>query len=318
MNPDVVSAVARLRTDGVLSGEQAAIFDRVARRQLVSLRLEIRLLLYVGVLLLTTGVGVLVAERQREIGPLAIAGALGVAAAACLVWVARAAPPFSWREVESTNVAFDYVLLLGLLLLASDLGYVEAQFTVLGPRWPHHLAVVALIYLAAAYRCDSRAVLGLALSTFAAWRGISLSLTSGAPGASHDDELRWNAIALGLLYVALAALSVRLARKAHFESVFGNAGLLLLLAALVSGAVDAPAWGAWVAALLIVAALVMGTAFRLGRSLYFAEGVLGAYVGLLRLLFQREPGSIAFLVAALAGIGALALVFAAHRRMTER
>lgn len=318
MNPDVVSAVARLRTDGALSGERAALLDRVARRQLVSLRLEIRLLLYVGVLLLTSGVGVLVVERQREIGPLAIAGALGLAAAACLVWVARVAPPFSWREVESPNVAFDYVLLLGLLLLASDLGYVEAQFTVLGPRWPNHLAIVALIYLVAAYRCDSRAVLGLALSTSAAWRGISLSLTSGAPGVSHDGELRWNAIAIGLLYAALAALSVRLARKAHFESVFGNAGLLLLLGALVSGAIDASAWGLWVATLLIVAALVMGTAFRLGRSLYFAEGVLGAYVGLLRLLFHREPGSIALLVAALAGIGALALVFAAHRRMTER
>ena len=318
MNPDVVAAVARLKTGGVLSGEQAALFDRVARRQLVSLRLEIRLLLYVGVLLLTSGVGVLVVERQREIGPLAIAGALGLAAAACLVWVARAAPPFSWREVESPNIAFDYALLLGLLLLASDLGYVEAQFTVLGPRWPHHLAIVALIYLVAAYRYDSRAVLGLALSTFAAWRGISLSLRAESFGASEDVHLRWNAIALGLLYVALAALSVRLARKAHFESVFGNAGLLLLLGALVSGAIDTPAWGLWVTALLTVAVLVMGTAFRLGRSLYFAEGVLGAYVGLLRLLFQREPGSVAFLVAALAGIGALALVFAAHRRMIER
>jgi hypothetical protein len=315
MNPDVVAAVARLRTDGVLSGEQAGLVDRVARRQLVSVRLEIRLLLYIGVLLLTSGVGALVAERQREIGPLAIAGALALAAAACLAWVARAAPPFSWREVESPNVAFHYVLLLGLVLVASDLGYVEAQFSVLGPRWPHHLAIVALIYLAAAYRWDSRAVLGLALTTFAAWRGISLSLTSSSLGA-NDDDLRWNAIAIGLLYVALAALSVRLARKAHFEGVYGNAGLLLLLGALVSGAIGASAWGMWVAALLIVAALVMGIAFRLGRSLYFAWGVLGTYVGLLRLLFQGEPGSVALFVAALVGIAALALVFAAHRRMT--
>src|SRR5882762_3026912 len=142
LNPDVIAAVTRLRGDNVLSAPQATLFDRVARGHLVSVRLEIRLLLYVGVLLLTSGVGVLLVEHQHEIGPLAIAGALGLAAAACLAWVARKAPRFSWRAVESPNVGFDYILLLGLLLFASDLGYVEAQFTVLGPRWAHHLLIV--------------------------------------------------------------------------------------------------------------------------------------------------------------------------------
>ena len=89
LNPDVVAAITRLREDSILSAPQAALFNRVARRYLVSVRLEIRLLLYVGVLLLTSGVGVLIVEHQQEIGPLAIAGALGLAAVTCLVWVAR-------------------------------------------------------------------------------------------------------------------------------------------------------------------------------------------------------------------------------------
>lgn len=102
----------------------------------MSVRLEIRALLYTGVLLLTWGVGALVAERHQQIGPLVIAVGMSVAAVACLPWVARRAAPFSWGEVASPSVAFDYVLLLGLLLCASSLAYVEAQFTVLGPRWP--------------------------------------------------------------------------------------------------------------------------------------------------------------------------------------
>src|SRR5262245_242383 len=318
MNPDVVVAISRLRTDSVLSGPQATFFNRVARRQLVSIRLELRLLLYVGVLLLTSGVGVLVAEHQHEIGPLAIAGALGLAAAACLVWVARHASPFSWRAVESPNVAFDYILLLGLLLFASDLGYVEAQFTVLGSSWPHHLLAVGVVYLLAAYRWDSRAVLGLALTTLAAWRGVSMGLMSGPLGPRGPQDLRANAIVIGLIYVALATLSVRLERKAHFEEVFGNTGLLLLLGALASGVVDSSGWSAWLGALVFIAALVMWISFRLGRSLYFAEGVVAAYVGLLRLLFAGDASSLAFLVAALLGAGALALIFAAHRRMVER
>jgi len=318
MNPDVVAAIGRLRADTVLSGPQAAFFDRVARRDLVSIRLEIRLLLYVGVLLLTSGVGVLVVEHQHEIGPLAIAGALGLAAAGCLVWVARHALPFSWRAVESPNVAFDYVLLLGLLLFASDLGYVEAQFTMLGPRWPHHLLIVGVIYLLAAYRWDSRVVLGLALTTLAAWRGVSLSVMPGPLAPHGTDDLRANAIVIGLIYVALATLSVRLERKAHFEEVFGNTGLLLVLGALVSFVLESSGWGVWLGALVFIAVLVMWTSFALGRSLYFAEAVVAAYVGLLRLLFAGEASSLAFLVAALLGAGALALIFAAHRRMVER
>src|SRR5439155_9278783 len=131
MNPDVVEAIARLRAGNVLSSGQAALFDRVARRRLVSLSLEIRALLYAGVLLLTSGVGLLVSEHHREIGPLAIADAIALAGAACLAWVMGKAPPFTWEESPSPNVAFDYVLLLGLLLFASDLAYVEVQFTVL-------------------------------------------------------------------------------------------------------------------------------------------------------------------------------------------
>ena len=322
MNPDVVGAVARLRAANVLSTEQAALFDRVARRLLVSLRFEIRALLYVGVLLLTSGVGIFVAEHHRQIGPAAVAVAIGLVAAACLFWVARTAAPFSWGEVPSPNVAFDYVLLLGLLLFASWLAYVEVQFTVLGSGWAHHLLIVGAVYLAAAYRWDSRTILGLALTTLAAWRGVSVSLVSGWMWTSQPDDLRDNALVLGVVYLAAAALSVLLERKPHFEAVFANAGLLLLLGALVSGALDDDTrWGAWLAVLLVAAGIVMWHGFRLDRSLYFAQGVAAAYVGLLRLLFRpfrhRESG-IPFLLAALLGLGVLVIIFAAHRRMQDR
>jgi hypothetical protein len=317
MNPDVVAAIAGLRADNVLSAPQATLFNRVARRHLISVRLEIRLLLYVGVLLLTSGVGVLVVEHQKQIGPLAIAGALALGTLVCLAWVVRTAPPFSWRDVESPNVAFDYILLLGVLLFASALGYVEAQFTVLGERWAHHLLVVGLVYLLAAYRWDSRTVLGLALTTLAAWRGVAMSLRAASLGIGHADDLRANAIAIGLIYVALAVLSVRLELKAHFEDVFGNTGLILLLGALVSGVFDTAPWGIWLAALLAVAVAVMWLAFGLGRSLYFAEGVVAAYLGLLRPLFHMGS-TVGFLFAALLGAGALALIIMTHRRMIER
>lgn len=321
MNPDVAAAIARLRAEKILSDGQAAFFDRAARRKLVSVRLELSVLLYVGVLMLTSGVGLLVKEHQHEIGPAAVAIGIGLAAAACLVWVIRKAAPFSWGEVPSPNVAFDYILLLGLLLFATELAYVEVQFTVLGPNWTHHLLVVAVIYLLAAYLWDSRTVLGLALTTFAAWRGVSLSLVRGSLWAADAGRLRWNALALGALYIGAAALSVRLKRKAHFEEIFANAGLLLLLGALVTGVLDDRiTWGVWLLALLVVASLVMWLSFSLGRSLYFVLGVAAAYVGLLRLIYEpfRQESAVPSFLAALLGLGVLAFIFAVHGRMKKR
>ena len=292
----------------------------------MSIRFELRALLYGGVLLLTSGVGLLLVAHHRQIGPLAIAAGIGLAAAGCLAWVARASPPFSWGEVPSPSLTFDYVLLLGLLLFAAYLAYVEAQFTVLGPGWAHHLLVVAAVYLAAAYRWDSRSALGLGLSALAAWRGVSISLaaTGRALAASPEmdlADLRASAIVLGLLYVVAAALSARLSRKAHFEDVYAGAGLLVLFAALVSGTFgDQPAWPIWLAFLLIAAGLVIWASLRFGRSFYFALAVGAAYVGLLRPLFapfHHHASGLPFLLAALVGVGALALIFAAHRRMRE-
>lgn len=64
----------------------------------------------------------------------------------------------------------------------------------------------------------------------------------------------------------------------------------------------------------------MWLSFRLGRPLYFAQGVVAAYIGLLRLLsgqFQYASG-LTYFLAALLGLGVLAFIFAAHRRMRER
>ena len=173
----------------------------------------------------------------------------------------------------------------------------------------------------AAYRWDSRTILGLALSTLAAWRGVSISLVSGSLWRGDAAGLRINAIVLGALYVVAAWHSVRMQRKAHFEEVFANAGLLLLLGGLVSGVFSRGlTWGMWLVVLLGVAGAVMWLSFRLGRSLYFVQAVAAAYVGLLRLLFEpfHRASSIPFLLAALLGVGALVLIGSAHRRMSEQ
>src|SRR5204863_7957737 len=117
----------------------------------------------------------------ERMGPLAIAGALAVAAAGCLFWVARRSAPFSWRESPAPHFAFEYLLLLGVLLVGADLAYVEAKFTPLGDAWPWHLFAAAVVAAFLSVRYDSRIVFSLALTTFAAWRGVWVMLLEKRP-----------------------------------------------------------------------------------------------------------------------------------------
>lgn len=284
MNPDVAQEIPELVTSGALSSAQAPMLLRVARGELMSVHGELRALLSLGVLLVTGGVGVLVAENLDRIGPVAIASGLGVAAVAALAWVARVAPPFTWDEVKSPHLALDAILLLGVLLAGAELAYIEVQFTPLGAQWPWHLLIVALLAGVAAFRFDSRTVFSIALSTFAAWRGVSASHLGAAFGASGADAsaVRWNAMACGALFAGLGLVLVRARRKAHFEPVAVHLGWLLILGALGSGMIDSEGL-AWAAALLLIGAALAAGAARARRFSLFAFGVVAAYAGLSRI-----------------------------------
>ncbi|MFL6195171.1 MAG: hypothetical protein ACJ75H_13435 [Thermoanaerobaculia bacterium] len=317
MNPDVSEAIPRLVVSGALPPEKAPLLQRVARGQLLSVHWELRTLLYLGVLLITTGVGLLVKENLDRIGPVAIALGIGLAAAGALAWVFRVAPPFSWREVPSPNLAFDYVLLLGVLLAAADLAYIEVQFTPLGAAWTWHLLIVSLLTALAAFLFDSRVVFSLALSTFAAWRGVSASRFGMDLLGTGEDAVRWNAIACGVLFIGLGVALLRADRKAHFEPLAINLGSLLVLGALASAMFE-PAWLAWTAALLVAGAVLAAVAYRFRRFSLFAFGVLAAYAAISRMAVEGLGveifGCFWFFVTPLLVIGGLIL---AQRRMKE-
>lgn len=319
--PEVAAAVDRLRADGVLAEAPAVLLARVARGELVSVRAEIRSALYLGVLLLVSGAGLFLRANVERLGPVAIASLVGVAALLCLAWAWRRSVAFSWGASASPHAAFDYVLLLGALLAAADLGYVESQARLLGPAWPWHLLVVAVLYAALAYRFDSRMLLSLALTSFAAWRGIALSVARASLGPGDAARLRGEALATGVLFAVVGLVSARAGRKAHFEDVWVNGGLLLVLGGLLSGVFGArETWPLWLLALLAACAAVATAAWRGKRTLPFAQAVLAAYLGLLRGVFSGPGGGggdVAgrMLLAALLGLAALAAIFLAHRGM---
>jgi len=319
MNRSLLEAVDRLRARGVLTDAQASFFGRIARGDLVSVRLELHIALWIGVTMIAGGAGLLVKEHLEQLGPVTIGAGIALAAALCLWYVARSAPPFSWGPVASPTLAFDYVLLLGVLLIGTDLAYLETQFRLLGSNWPYHLLLLALIQFAFAFRHDSRAVLSLALASFAAWRGVALSFAGTELFARHEAAIRVNALVVGALFIAAGILVERTGRKAHFEPAFGNLGLLLLLGAAVAGAYAG--YGhldlVWFTTLAALSAATVTLAYRSRRSDYFAQGVIAAYLGFMRLATTLHLETGLFYLVSAGSFGVLFLILWAHKRFKE-
>jgi hypothetical protein len=320
ISPDVAAAVTRLDREKVLAPEQVRLFGRVARGELVSLSVAIHGLLYLSVVALTTGAGLFFKNEIENLGPVSIAVGVGVAAALSLAWVAHRSPPFSPHEVSSTHFAFDYVLALGALLAAADLGYVESQFSPLGESWAFHLLLVSLGYTALAFRFDSRTLFALSLTTFAAWRGVAAtSMERAVFGFFHDpDVVRLNALACGIAFVALGRVLGRRNLKAHFEPTATHLGWLLTLQAIAWGIGSGPMETPSRLALMAIGGGLAWFSWRGRRFALFVFGVLAAYLGFMVALADAVEGDTAILF--LAGLSAIALVFglaAIHRRFAR-
>jgi cbb3-type cytochrome oxidase subunit 3 len=283
MNPDVAAAVPRLVREGILTKSQALPLLRVAKGRLVSVYRELRLVLYAGVLLVTAGVGILVVKQLDRLGPLAIAIALSGSVAACFFWIHRKAPPFSWQQTTSADIAFDYILLLGVLLASADVAYIEAQFTPLGPNWPWHLLWSSLFMAWAAFRYDSRVVFSLALSSFASWRGVSVTPLEGDFWSNFGSSMRLNTLTCGLLFIGIGFVLLRTEKKEHFEPVATYLGWSLVLLSLISGTASfAESHGAYTAVLLLLGSVLALVSFLRRRFPLFAMGVVSVYFGLSR------------------------------------
>jgi hypothetical protein len=319
MNPDVARAIPDLVERGLLPSERAAHLSRIHEGRLVSVHAELRMLLYGGVLLVAGGVGLLLHENFQRIGPAAIALLLGVAIAGCFAWLVRAAPPFDWGEVPSPNLAFDYVLLLAVLLTGSELVLLETGFAALGPRWPWHLLVLALITAAVAIRFDSRTVFSLALSTFTAWRGFSTSQLERALWGHEPEAVLLNAGACGVTFILVAEILSRSGRKPHFAPVARHLGWLLFLGATLSGALDWHARSLLYAALAVVSGAALAAhSYRRRNFPLFAYGTAAVYLAVGRAMMEYAGSD--FLVLwwfLLSSVGLVAGLWKVHQKLKE-
>jgi hypothetical protein len=262
------------RDSGVITPAQHQSLSGLVRHDRFSLYVEINALLYIGVISTVAGLIWTFRESLANLGHVAILSLFGLLIGGSFYYCFTRAEPYSNDEVEPPSLAFEYVLYFGCLMFSGMLAYLEVQMGVFG-GWETHLLLASIVFAAFAYRFDNRLVLSLALSTLAAYLGLTLDLFD----TIYPELLRLSAMAYGIFVAAFGFALYQRGVKRHFLDVFLHLGANTFLLATLSGVMDSETGLLYLALLLPLAAALIYLGVRYDRFAFVTYGTLYGYAG---------------------------------------
>ena len=232
-----LSIARKLLNENLLTENQNKAIKHIEENKLFSLHWELRVLLYIGVMLLSTGLGIFIYENIDTIGHITIIALIGMICAACFYYCFNKRQNYSNEEVKSATPFFDYALLLGCLLFITLESYLQFQYNIFGVRYGLATIIPALLFFYFAYLFDNRAILSFAVTGLAAWLGISITpLEMFNSGFFYNNtQLIYTGILLGSFLTGSAAFLSFKKIKKHFEFTYFNFAANLLFISILGG-----------------------------------------------------------------------------------
>ena len=253
-----------------------------------SLHWELKTLLYLGVLLMNVGLGILIYENIDTIGHVVLILLIGAVSAACFWYAIRHRKPFSMGAVESPTPFYDYILLLGCLTFLIMEGYWQYQYEIFGTRYGLATFIPMVLFFGLAYWLDNRGVLSMGITALATWLGITVTPQHLLrENDFNSTTIIYTGVFLGLLLTLVPFLSERWGLKKHFSLTYLNFGVHILMISTLAGmmALDQ--------SLLFFLLLCVAVGFflwyaRTRSSLYFLTvSVLYGYIGFTYMLITH-------------------------------
>ncbi|RPE07979.1 DUF2157 domain-containing protein [Chitinophaga lutea] len=271
----------KLAEEDRLSPSSMEKIRAVTASTLFSVHWELKTILYLGVLLLSGGLGILIYKNIDTIGHQAILALIAVLCAGCFYYSNRHKLPFSRQKVPAANAFADYTVLLGCLLFITFITYLQAQYNVFGTRYGSATFIPMLVLFFSAYYFDHLGVLSMAITNFAAWAGIAITpFEILSRNDFSSDRIIYTGLAIGVVLIVAGILSTAKDFKQHFSFAYHNFGTHILLIACLSAMFVLPDFMLWFIVLGACCAGIYYTAMQ-ARSFYFVViVVLYAYTGL--------------------------------------
>jgi hypothetical protein len=282
-----------LFSNELISKDQFDRIEAVQSKKVFSVFYELRTILYLGVLLFSTGIGILVYKNIGQLGHYASLFLIIFATVGCFYYAFKKGLPYSNQSVKAPSPYFDYVLLLGCLLFISVLGYAQFLFGFLDESIQEVSLFTSVFFFLMAYRFDHTGVLSLAITAFASFWGLQVSLQQWKSSEIFSSpNLKVAALIFGLVVSIVAILLDNRKIKAHFTFSYLNFCSLIYFTGGLAGVFDSHDNGIYVLATYIGCVGAVYFAFQKKSFLFLLYAFVFGYIVstyLLERLGLREP-----------------------------
>jgi len=250
------------------------------KKGIFSLRNELLLMIYFSIILFTSGIGVIVYNNIDSIGHLAILSANFILMLVCFYFSFKKAKGYSNDEVVFENPLCDYLVLTGSLLACIFLGYINFQYKIFDDSYAYVSLISAFLCFAVAYYFDNRIVLSMAITSLAAFIGISITPKSLFQNEVYSNlELTYSGLVLGIVLLVWMEYSLKNKIKAHFHFIYSTFALHLLGVCVLSGLISEH-WQVFILILIGFVYYFHQFSYRILATSLFAFMLLYGYFGL--------------------------------------
>lgn len=225
----------QLHSEGILSGSSLQKIKEKEANRLFSVHWEIKTLMYLGVLLLSAGLGILIYKNIDSIGHNVILLFLILLCAGSFYYCFKQKLLFSVKRVASPNALFDYLLLLACLSFITIIAYLQYQYNFFGNRYGLASFIPMTVLFLSAYYFDNIGILSLAITNLAAWLGITVTpLEILKTNDFNDTTIILTGLLLGAFLITVALISVQKNFKKHFQFTYTNFGMHILFISCIA------------------------------------------------------------------------------------
>jgi hypothetical protein len=306
-----------LHNEGLISDESYTKLTQERQPPLFSVHWEIKTLLYLGVLLLTTGLGLLIYKNIDTIGHEFVLLLIALICLGSFTYCFRLKLPFSTAKVNSPNMAFDYILLLACISFVTFVGYLQFEYKAFGTNYGLATLIPMLVLFFIAYYFDHLGILNMAIANLAIWMGVTVTPKQLLLNSDFDSQtIIYTYVALGLILLAGAFATQHSGFKKHFKFSYQHYGVHITFIALLAGYFhyyDSAIAIAWMLGVFLLGYLIYRDAFK-NKSFYFLLLViLYSYIAISSLVIRvliigADIGAISLLFLYFIG-SAIALIF---------
>ena len=265
----------------LITKDQFDQLEPIASGKIISVYYELRTLLYLGVLLFSTGIGILIYKNIGEVGHLVSIGLLAFATLICFWYVFSKSVDFSYSKVKPPTPYYDYIVLLGSLLFISFQGYLQFKYQLLDENLGWSTLISALFFFFIAYRFDHLGILSLAITALASFWSISVSPQKWySSNFFESDHLYITAIILGIGLILTAMLLDWKKIKKHFTFTYLNFGLAMFFIGSLVGLFDNSNYGFFILLILAGSGFAVFYGFREKSFLFLLYAFIFTYIAI--------------------------------------